>query len=77
MAASEKATKKVTKKLKRKLVKDLPSFGSAPVVRRTVNEDEAARLQHDFGWRLVSRNADGSVTMSATSQAYAAEKAAR
>jgi len=76
MAASEKA-KKGTKSIKRKLVKDLPTFGSAAVVRRNVSEDEGARLQHDFGWRLSSRNADGTVTMSATSEAYAAEKAAR
>ena len=77
MAASEKATKKATKKLKRKLVKDLPTFGSAAVVRRTVSEEEGARLQHEFGWRLTSRNADGTVTMSATSKAYKAELASR
>jgi len=60
-----------------KLVRDEPTFGGAAVVRRIVSEDEGARLQSRFGWRLTSRNADGSVTMSATSEAYAAELAAR
>jgi len=72
-----KGEKKAPKKKVRKLVKDLPTFGSAAVVRRKVSEEEGARLQHEFGWRLTSRNADGTVTMSATSKAYQAELASR
>jgi len=70
-------TKKTTKPKPAKLKADEPAFGSAAVFRKTVSEPDAAHLQSAYGFRVESKNADGTFTMSATSGAFALYRAGK
>lgn len=69
------AKSKPAKSKPAKVKRDNPTFESAAVYRKTVPEAEAAHLQSAYGFRLETRNADGTFTMRATSSAYAMYKA--
>ncbi len=73
---TEKGTKsKPAKSKPAKVKRDKPTFESAAVYRKTVPEAEAAHLQSAYGFRVETRNDDGTFTMRATSAAFALYKA--